>query len=290
MGRGRKSFYGNARAIHLTDKFGTMRIAQQFLKDARHFQIVYLSLFLVYGIFYLGWQADISAYGLVIGTCLGVQGIFIGLTGKSRSSLKSALITALGLCLLLKVNNPATLVFAASVAISSKFLIRVNQKHLFNPANIGIIAALAFSGDAWVSPGQWGNNALMVYFFGAAALMVLLKVGRIDTSLAFLATFAVLEYLRTVVFLGWGMDVLTHKLSSGTLLLFAFFMITDPVTTPNAPKARILWASGIALLTFFLTNWFYVHTAPIWALIIYSPLTVMLDRLFVYQKFKWIEK
>lgn len=267
-----------------------MSAITNFLRDARHFQIVYLSLFLVYGIFFLDWQADLSRYGILLAVCLGVQAIGIQRTGKSWSSLKSALITALGLCLLLKANSVSTLVLGAAVAVGSKFLIRYRGKHLFNPANIGIIIALLLTGDAWVSPGQWGNSTLLVYFFGGAALMVLLKVGRIDTSLAFLGTFAALEYMRTVLFLGWEFEVFAHKMASGTLLLFAFFMITDPMTTPNAPKARILWAAGIAMLTFFLTNWFYVHTAPIWALVIYSPLTVILDRVFVFQQFKWINK
>ncbi|HHG84397.1 MAG TPA: hypothetical protein ENJ82_06595, partial [Bacteroidetes bacterium] len=47
-----------------------LQVATYFQKDARHFQIIYLSLFLVYGIFSLGWDADLSRIGLTIGTCL----------------------------------------------------------------------------------------------------------------------------------------------------------------------------------------------------------------------------
>ena len=256
-------------------------------RDARFFQIIYLSLFLGYGLSFLGWDAQFDRYFIIVSSCLVTQFIGLALTSRKFSSLRSALITALGLCLLLKANEPWTLILGASLAIASKFLIRFKGKHLFNPANFGIVMAVLLTGDAWISPGQWGNNAILVYFFTAAALMVLLKVGRIDTSLTFLIVFGLLEYGRTVLFLGWESEVLVHKLSNGTFLLFTFFMITDPVTTPNAPKARIIWAAIVAGLTFGMTNWFYLHTAPIWALFFISPLTVLLDRWFHHKKFNW---
>lgn len=257
--------------------------------DARHFQIIYLSIFLLYGIIALGWEVDSWKYVTLIGTCLAVQGIAALIYKKSLVSLKSSMITALGLCLLLKSNSYETLALAGTVAIASKFLIRYKGKHIFNPANIGIIVAVLFSGDAWISPGQWGSNALLVYFFGAAALIVLLKVGRLDSSLLFLAAFVALEIGRTIIYLGWDWDVLWHKLMNGSFLLFIFFMITDPMTTPDHSKGRVIWAVSLAALSFFLTNWFYINTAPIWALFILSPLTAVLDRKFRGVKFEWLK-
>ena len=172
-------------------------------KDARHFQIFYLGGFLLYGILALGWQADLPAYLTIISSCLLVQALCIQLTTKNFTALKSALITALGLCLLCKANSLWTLAFASSVAISSKFLIRFNKKHLFNPANIGIIAAILLTGDAWVSPGQWGSHVVLLFMMGAAGLIILLKVGRIDTSLAFLVSFAGLLFIEQIIYKGW---------------------------------------------------------------------------------------
>lgn len=256
-------------------------------RDARHFQIAYLGIFLLYGIFALGWEAQIAAYSVIISVALVTQAIAISLTTKNYTSLKSALITALGLCLLCKANSLFTLGFAASVAIASKFTLRYKGKHLFNPANFGIILAILLTGDAWVSPGQWGNEVILLFMMGAAALIVLLKVGRIDTSLAFLISFGGCLFIQNVVYKGWPLDHWLHSLSSGTLLLFAFFMITDPVTTPNAPKARWIWGMLVGLVAFILTSWFYLHTAPIWALIIISPLTVFFDRKFQHTRFHW---
>lgn len=258
------------------------------MKDARWFQIAFLSSFLLYGIFFLGWDADIPRYLITLASAVLAQILGARATGKSFSSIKSAVITALGLCLLLKTNSYWSASLGAALAIGSKFILKSNGKHIFNPANFGIVAAIILTGDAWISPGQWGSSFILVSFFGAAALMVLLKVGRIDSSLAFLLTFIALEYGRTILYLGWEHDVLLHKLTNGSLLLFTFFMITDPVTTPNAKKARVLWSVGLAIVSFCLTSWFYIHTAPLWALFFISPATVLLDKKFIHKPFKWI--
>jgi Na+-translocating ferredoxin:NAD+ oxidoreductase RnfD subunit len=120
-------------------------------------------------------------------------------------------------------------------------------------------------------------------------MIVLFKVGRLDTTLTFIIAFFILEYCRTVLFLGWGMDVLLHKFTNGSFLLFAFFMITDPKTTPDHPKGRIAWAIIIALIAFVMSHWMYLHTAPIWALVMITPVTVLLDKKLQWKRFKWIE-
>ncbi len=258
-------------------------------KDGRHYQIIYLVLFLSYGLFFLDWEPEIFKFGIAIGACLVFQAIGIALTTRNFTSLKSALISSLSLCLMFKANEWYTIVLAAFLTIGSKYLIRYQKKHIFNPTNFGIIVAILLSGDAWISPGQWGSNAIWLFFIGITGCIVLFRVGRLDTSFSFLLVFAGLQWIRNVWYLGWGMDYFFHQLSSGTLLLFTFFMITDPVTTPNAPKARIIWASLIGILAFGLTNWFYVHTAPIWALFIFSFFTPLFDRIFLHKRFTWLK-
>ncbi|MBL7963145.1 MAG: RnfABCDGE type electron transport complex subunit D [Flavobacteriales bacterium] len=267
----------------------TFRLAgRHLLQDARHFQILFQAAFLCYGIGWLGWDAELGRYALVFGTALGVQAFFIRWKGLPASSWKSAMITALGLSLLLKAGGPLTLVLAATTAIASKFFIRFNGKHVFNPGNLGIVLAALLTGDAWVSPGQWGSGALLVFLVGAAGSMVVLRVGRIDISVAFLGAFAALEFARTVLYLGWGTDVWLHKLSSGSLLLFTFFMITDPMTTPDHRGARIAWSMAVAAVAFLLSWKLQVYAAPIWALVLLSPLTPLFDRFWKGERFQWI--
>ncbi|ASC73047.1 Electron transport complex subunit D [Halomicronema hongdechloris C2206] len=183
---------------------------------------------------------------------------------------RSPLITALGLSLLLRVEHPGTMVLVSALAIASKFVIQSEGKHLFNPANFGIIAGLLLTQDAWVSPGQWGDEVWYALIFLGAGGLVLKRVGRWDTTVAFLGAYAGLEALRNL-WLGWAWDVWSHRLMSGSLLLFALFMVTDPRSIPNARPARLLWAMAIALLTFVLRNYAYLPTAVFWAYLPWLP-------------------
>lgn len=201
-------------------------------------------------------------------------------------SLKSSAITALSLSLLLRVDNYTTMIIAGALAILSKFIFQVRGKHFFNPANFGIVAAIILTNDAWVSPGQWGDEIWYALLFAGAGGLVLKKVGRWDTTVAFLGSYAFLEAVRNI-WLGWTWDVFAHRMMSGSLLLFALFMITDPRSIPNARIGRLFWASTIAILTFVLQNYLFVPTAVFFALFALSPLTIILDGIWSFPRFSW---
>lgn len=213
----------------------------------------------------------------------------LGLVSFSQAtSLKSAMITSLSLSLLLRADHYTTMILAGFLAILSKFLFQVERKHFFNPANFGIIAALLLTRDAWVSPGQWGEEGWYALLFAGTGGLVLKRVGRWDTTVAFLGAYTLLEAIRNL-WLGWTWDVFSHRLMSGSLLLFALFMITDPRSIPNARISRVIWAGCIALLTFILRNHFFLSTAVFWALFALAPLTIVLDWLWSFSRFSWTD-
>lgn len=262
--------------------------------DARYYQIIFLSLFLILGIGTRDWTLKIDLILVLILTCVITQLIstfvYKKISQKTEinvfSSLPSAIITALGLSLLLRGNHYSTMILAGVLAILSKFLLQFQQKHFFNPANFGIIAALLLTHDAWVSPGQWGEDWWYGLIFLGTGGMIVKKVGRWDTTACFLAVYTLLEVIRNF-WLGWTFDVLAHKLMSGSLLLFALFMITDPRSIPNARNSRLIWASSIAILTFIFRNFFFLNTAIFYALFIISPLTILLDLIWSDTRFEW---
>jgi Na+-transporting NADH:ubiquinone oxidoreductase subunit NqrB len=282
-------------------------------QDPRNYQILFLLLFLVLGIGTRDWTLRPDLILVVMVTCLLTQWIAVSIfpnpkaklfnlltknqncskendssrDGFSKlSSLKSALITALGLTLLLRADRYSTMVLAGSLAILSKFLFRVDCKHFFNPANFGIIAALVLTPDAWVSPGQWGDDGWYALLFAGTGGIVLKRVGRWDTTVAFLGAYAFLEAIRNL-WLGWTWDVYCHRLMSGSLLLFALFMITDPRSIPDARISRLLWAGCIAVVTFILRNQFFISTAVFWALFALAPLSILLDYIWLAPRFSW---
>lgn len=258
------------------------------LKDPRYFQILFLASFLSYGLIFLGWKTNYLQYIAVISASIITQIGFCLWKGKSLHAIKSAMITSLGLSMLLKASNPWFFALAGFIGIASKFVFVFKGKHLFNPANIGIVACLLLTDHVWVSPGQWGSDLVLVFFMGMAGLTVLLRIGRIETTLAFLGALFVFQYLRVIAYQGWDFPVLMHKFSSGTLLLFSFFMITDPMTIPNNRNARIPWAVLVAAITFVLSTKYFVYTAAIWALFAVTPITVLLDFFWKEKKFEWL--
>lgn len=257
------------------------------LKDIRDYQILFLGLFLVLGIGTRDWTLRPELIGVAIATSLATQWILSLVTGKEQmTNLRSALITSLGLSLLLRADHWTTMAIAAVIAIASKFLFQVGDKHFFNPTNFGIISALILTPDAWVSPGQWGEEWWYGLLFAGTGGMILQRVGRWDTTAAFLGSYALLEAIRNL-WLGWTWDVYWHRLMSGSLLLFALFMITDPRSIPNSRIGRVVWAICIAGLTFILRNYFFIPTAVFWALFALAPLTILLDVLWLAPRFSW---
>ena len=278
-------------------------------KDARVTQIIFLGIFLFLGVSTRDWTLQANLILVVIVSCLITQWLLSALveygkrsnelsrtnilseldiltSPKVIASLRSALITALGLCLLLRSNSPETMAIASFLAISSKFIFRHHNKHFFNPANFGIMAALIFTNDAWVSPGQWGTDWWYLLLFLGLGGVVLKQVGRWDTSIAFLLAYGGLEAVRNL-WLGWSWDVWQHQFMSGSLLLFALFMLTDPRSIPNSKTGRLVWSLAIAITTFILQDYFYLSTAIFWSLFIISPLTVLLDIVWSAPRFNW---
>jgi Na+-transporting NADH:ubiquinone oxidoreductase subunit NqrB len=277
----------------------------KFFKDARDYQIIFLSFFLIVGIVYRDWTLQIDKILLITLTCCCTQIILNSLVKTINyyqqdyplfrtnlvnfiafSGIKSALITSLGLSLLLRANQAQTLVIAGCLAITSKFIFTYHHKHWFNPANFGIILTLVCTNDAWVSPGQWGSNLWYLLLFMVTGAMVLNKVGRWETTAVFFSIYASLEAIYHQ-YLGWNFAVLSHQLMSGSLLVFAFFMLTDPRSIPNAKNSRIIWSIAIAILSFILKEIFYLNTAIFWALFIISPLTIILDLIWSESRFRW---
>ena len=265
-----------------------------FALDPRYFQVIFQAIFLTYGILFLHWNADWEHYVISIGGCLLFQ--YSADSIRSKKFLKpiefdrwgfSVLISAMSLCLLLKTNHWYISLLAAFLTVASKYVFKFNRKHIFNPSAFGIVATILLTKDAWLSPGQWGSNAVIFFFVVTLGTIVVTRVQKLDVSLAFLLTFVGLLYWRQVYALGWPMDHFIHSISTGSLLLFTFFMISDPRTSPNHPVARIIWAILIAAVSFYLAAFKWKYNTIIWVLVAAAPLVPLLDKIFKAKEFHW---
>jgi len=257
--------------------------------DARWWQLGSQVMLLLFGVLIRDFSIEISQVILTFVAALASQKICTKLVGLPHANLLSPLNTALSLAILLRSDTLWIHPLAASLSIASKFTIRFRGKHIINPSVLGIIAMLTLTDEAWLSPGQWGHNVLMVFWFALAGLTVVRKVGRMDLTFGFLGALFLLK-LGRIIYLGDRFEVLLHQFDQGALIVFAFFMITDPKTTPNARPGRILFASLAASITFYLQHWHYMSSAPVYALLMVAPLVPLMDHIFPALRFEWRKK
>jgi Na+-transporting NADH:ubiquinone oxidoreductase subunit NqrB len=202
---------------------------------------------------------------------------------------RSALISGLSLCLLLRTNSAGLAVLAAVITIASKFLLRFNGKHLFNPTNFGIVAMMALTGEVWVSPGQWGNVTFFAFLMACLGGLVVNRAARSDVTYAFIGFYTALVFGRSL-WLGEPMAIPVHRLESGALLLFTFFMISDPKTTPSSRVGRILFALLVAYGAWYVQFRLFRTNGLLWSLAAFSMTVPVIDWLLPGTRYEWAQE
>jgi len=260
--------------------------AWAFLRnDPRHYQIGVLSSLILLGVFHFAFQLPWWHVIACVGSTLGTQAFADKLIGR-KFDARSPLISALSLTILLRTGSIWLSIAAGVLAIGSKYLIRWRGKHIFNPANFGLVLlSLLFTG-AWISPGQWGTAPIFALFLLGMGGIVTGKAKRWDVSLTLLASYAALIFGRAI-WLGDPLSIPVHQLQSGALLIFAFFMISDPKTTPDARLGRVLYAMMVATLGFTIQFAFYNAAGIILALILTAPVVPFIDKFIPAGRYQW---
>jgi hypothetical protein len=253
--------------------------------DPRLYQIASLSTLLLYGIIWLHFTVSPGQIAVTIGAALLTQYAGTRIYDLPAFDPKSGLISALSLCLLLRTDDLAMAALAAVIAIGSKFVIRWKDKHVFNPTNLALAVMIA-GGFGWISPGQWGQVAWFGFLIACLGSLVVTRAARADVTLAFLAFYVGLLFARAI-WLGDPLTIPLHQIESGALLIFAFFMISDPKTTPDSGTGRIIYALLVTLAALYVQFGLFKPNGPLWGLIACAPLVPAIDYLFQGVRYSW---
>ncbi|HXJ79255.1 MAG TPA: RnfABCDGE type electron transport complex subunit D [Candidatus Methylomirabilis sp.] len=254
--------------------------------DPRLYQISVLAGLVLYGLGRLGFDLPGAHAVIILATVLLVQFAATRLSGLSRFDPKSALISGLSLCLLLRTNSLELVIVTAAVAIASKFVVRIGGKHVFNPTNVALVAMMLLTGQVWVSPGQWGSTAVFGFLLASAGGLVVNRAARSDVTVTFLAAYAALLIGRSL-WLGEPLSIPVHRLESGALVLFAFFMISDPKTTPDSRTGRMLFATLVAAGAWVIQFKLFRTNGLLWSLALFSLIVPLIDRLLPGRRYAW---
>lgn len=254
--------------------------------DPRYYQIAVLGALLIYGLCFLQFEIQLLQALVILSSVLVFQYLATKIWKLEKFDPRSALISGLSLCLLLRTNFIALNFSASFITIFSKFTLRFNGKHIFNPTNFGIVLLLLFTENVWVSPGQWGNIAFFAFLMACLGGMVVNRAMRSDVAIAFIIFYLGFVFYRSW-YLGEPFTIPLHRLESGALLLFTFFMISDPKTTPNSRIARILFAFFVAAGAYYVQFKLFRTNGVLWSLALFSIMVPLLDKIFPGSQYDW---
>lgn len=174
--------------------------------------------------------------------------------------LLPAHITALAVSMLIYANDRLWVVcFATSVAIGSKVLFQLpsgrGARHFFNPSNFGITVTLLFFSWVGISPpyqftenlDSYGDWILPAIIICSGTMLNFLFTRRLPLIAAWLSGFALQAIIRHLVF-DAQLAAALLPMTGVAFILYTFYMVTDPATTPNSLSGQLVFGFGNAFL------------------------------------------
>src|SRR5690349_11356928 len=219
-----------------------------------------------------GWQMTLLAIATAIAIELALGRLFYGRWPHPAS----AYITGISVGILIR--SPAIWPYAlcAAISITSKYVLRVKGRHLWNPSNFGICAMLFLAGDRVASLSiQWGNYLwpmIVVWLLGS---IIIWRLGRFHITAVYVVAFFLFAFLRSAISGSpWHSEI--APITGPMYQLFIFFMITDPKTTVRSKFGQCLVVVMVALLETILRLNEIVY-APYYALFIVGPVALFIE-------------
>ena len=238
--------------------------------DKRYLAPILVTVVLLVGQLTFGFLESWSRTFLAIATAIGIELVLARLFSGSWPHLASAYISGISVGML--VRSPAVWPYALCSAISiiSKYVLRVDGRHIWNPSNFGIVAMLVLAADTVASLSvQWGNNLLPVFVVWCFGSVIIYSLGRFHITATYVISFVAFAALRAFL---TGHPFLSEvaPITGPMYQLYIFFMITDPKTTVRSFRGQILVAFLVAAMEAVLRLLEFVH-APYYSLFIVGP-------------------
>jgi len=252
------------------------KVTKRFGIDSRYLAPLLITTILLVGQITFGFLESWSRTFLAILTAIVVELVVVRVLYGKWPHLASAYVSGISVGIL--VRSPAFWPYAlcAAISITSKYVLRLRGRHLWNPTNFGIVAMLLLAPEAVAGLSvQWGNNLLPMVIVWTLGTVILRSVGRLHITLTYVASFLLFAAVRAGI---TGHPILSEiaPITGPMYQLFIFFMITDPKTTVGPKWAQSLVAVLIAFLetVFRLMQWVY---APFYALFIIGPIANLIE-------------
>jgi Na+-translocating ferredoxin:NAD+ oxidoreductase RnfD subunit len=232
-------------------------------KDPRWYLTGFLALYVVLGHVLLSFNRAPLEIAVAIGACAGLDMLYTWTSARRLLFPLSGIISGLGLAILFTApGNAWLMLLVAWMTITGKYLVTWRGRHIFNPTNLALVAILIGSrGEAAVAPAyQWGGSWPVVALVFALGLVLMSRVNKVPLVLAFWGVYAAGALLRAQLTHMPAEITLWATVSGGAFMLFSFFMITDPKTSPASFKGQILFGVALGLVDLWLQLSFAVFS------------------------------
>ncbi len=246
------------------------------LIDSRYVAPLFITCILLVGHFTFGilesYPKTLLAIATSIATELVLGKIFLGKWPHPASSY----ITGISVGILLR--SPAFWPYAlcSAISITSKYVLRLKDRHIWNPSNFGVSAMLFLAPETVASLSiQWGNYLLPMVVIWVLGFVIVWRVKRLHITATYVISFFAFAFLRSwIVHDPWQSEI--APITGPMYQLFIFFMITDPKTTVRSKRGQILVAFLIAVVEMLLRLDQSVY-APFYALFIVGPAALLIE-------------
>jgi cytochrome c oxidase subunit 2 len=254
-----------------------MALVNNFSFGIRRQIIAVLCVLAFAGALRFGITQTIPQVVIAAGVALLTDLVLQYVRGGQKYFSETALISGLIVALVIDIGAPLPVVALASFfAVASKHLLRLHDRHIFNPASFGLVlTALFFPG---IGHTWWGESAFLLALI--LGVMVAYRLFKLDLVLMYLLAF----FVANALFNLWGgrIEFIWAEFTATISVFFLFFMLVEPQTSPSLPKQRRLFGIIAGIFSFiflhFLSVPFLTTDAFLWGLLTANLATALYSK------------
>lgn len=255
---------------------GPVAVRRRARLDSQYIAPLFITLVLL-GAWLVAGVLETPGYtAIAIVSAIAADAILGRLYYRKWPHLASAYITGISVGIL--VRSPYWWPFAVCslISILSKYVLRVKDRHIWNPSNFGISAMLLLASPVMSSLSfQFGNNIWPMLVIWALGSIIIGRLKRFHICATYVLSFLAFAWLRHL-YTGHTFWAEAAPITGPMYQLFVFFMITDPKTTVKSKTGQIITAFFIAFAEFLFRISGNVH-APYFALFTVGPIANLIE-------------
>jgi hypothetical protein len=244
--------------------------------DNRYIAPIFITCILVAGHLSFGMLESYQKTALAIVASIAADLVLGRVFFGKWPNVASAYITGISVGILLRSPAFWPYVLCSVISITSKYVLRVKGRHIWNPSNFGISAMLFLAPETVATLSiQWGNYLLPMMVIWALGSVIIWRLRRFHITGIYVVAFIAFAFLRSsITGSPWQSEI--APLTGPMYQLFIFFMITDPKTTVRSKKGQCIVVFLVAFAEFLLRLHQVVY-APFYALFMVGPAAMLVE-------------